>query len=62
MIDLHGGVGGWALDVHPNNFIIGGVAKRLGKATWLVRLDAFEHETENGYDEGYGYLRVREVL
>ena len=61
LISLHGGVGGWAMGVHPSNFIIGAVVRRLGKATWMVRLDAYEHETETGYDQGFGYLRVREV-
>lgn len=42
-----------------------GVGKRSGKGAkskWRVRLDSWERETENGYDNGHGYLELREAL
>lgn len=50
-----------SFEAHPSNLIPCGVIRRLGKSTWLIRTDAFERETEIGYDNGYGYLRVEEV-
>lgn len=37
------------------------IGKRLGKRTFQVRCDGWERETGNGYDNGYGYLRVEET-
>lgn len=48
-----------ALDVDPYNQIPCALIERRGKARWLIRTDAFEHDGEERYDEGYGYLRVR---
>ena len=62
LIELNGGVGSWAIDVASGGHVPGGVIKQVGKSTWLVRLDSFEHETKTGYDDGFGYLRVRELF
>ena len=50
-----------AYDVHPSNRIPAAVVRRYGRATWLIRTDTFEFEDDDRYDEGYGWLRVREA-
>lgn len=36
------------------------VLRRIGKKTYYVRVDTFEFETEDGFSNGYGYLRAVE--
>lgn len=60
MIELSGAIPG-SFEAHPSRLIPCAVVRRMGKATWLIRTDAFERETETGYDQGYGYLKVEEV-
>ncbi len=37
------------------------IVRRSGKRSYAVRCDSFERETENGYSNGYGWLRVQEA-
>lgn len=35
-----------------------GVVRRMGKRTYYIRCDTFEAETDTGYLQGFGYMKV----